>query len=598
MATKVSDYVFRRLAEWGVSRIYGYPGDGINGLLGALNRIQHDGKFIEFVQTRHEEMAAFMACGHAKFTGQLGVCLATSGPGAIHLLNGLYDAKMDHMPVLAIVGQAARTAIGGDYQQEVDLLNLFKDVAHEYVHTAMSPEQVRHLIDRAARIAISERTPTCLIMPKDVQELDYESPPHEHDTVHTSVGYVAPDVLPSEKEIARAANIINEGSKVAILIGAGAAKASAEVVELAQTTGGGIAKALLGRAVVADDLPFVTGGIGLLGTKPSWDMMMDCDTLVVVGSSFPYAEFLPKEGQARGIQIDIDGRMVGMRYPFEVNLVGDSRATLRELLPRLTRKKHGSWRSGIESGIRDWWKTIEERAHVPAKPINPQLLFWELSSRLPDQAIVSSDSGSSANWWARDLKLRPGMMASISGSLATMGCGVPYSIAAKFAHPDRVSIALVGDGAMQMNGMAELLTVKRYWKNWSDPRLIIVVLNNRDLNQVTWEMRAMEGDSRYEASQDLPDMNYAAYADLLGLKGIRVEKPSEIASAWDIALSADRPVVIDAIVDPDVPPLPPHITLEQSKAFLMSILKTPGRERGGIIRQAIEHVFPAIGSKT
>lgn len=597
MATKVSDYVFQRLAEWGVRRVYGYPGDGINGLLGALNRISRDGKYIELIQPRHEEMAAFMACAHAKFSGTLGVCLATSGPGAIHLLNGLYDAKMDHAPVLAIVGQAARTAIGGDYQQEVDLQSLFKDVAHEYVHTAMSPRQLRHLIDRAVRIALSERTPTCLILPKDLQELDYASPPHEHDTVHTSVGYVAPVVVPPEGEIARAAKIIDAGTRIAILVGAGAANAAAEVVELAQATGGGIAKALLGRAVVADDLPFVTGAIGLLGTKPSWDMMMSCDTLVVIGSSFPYSEFLPKEGQARGVQIDIDARLVGMRYPMESNLVGDARATLRALLPRITRKSGGAWRERIEEGVRDWWRLTEERAHVPAKPINPQLLFWELSSRLPDRCIVSSDSGSSANWWARDLKLRPGMMASVSGSLATMGCGVPYAVAAKFTHPDRVAIALVGDGAMQMNGMAELLTIKRYWKQWSDPRLVILVLNNRDLNQVTWEMRAMEGDSRYDASQDLPDMNYAAFADLLGLRGIRVEKPSEVAAAWEAALSADRPVVIDAVVDPDVPPLPPHITLEQSKAFLMSILKTTGSERGGIIRQAIEHVFPSIASK-
>lgn len=594
---KVSDFVWQRLAEWGVQRIYGYPGDGINGLLGALNRIAHDGKFIQFTQARHEEMAAFMACGHAKFTGRLGVCVATSGPGAIHLLNGLYDAKMDHAPVLAVVGQAARTAIGGDYQQEVDLQNLFKDVAHEYVHTAMSPEQVRHLVDRAARIAQSERTVTCIILPKDLQELDYASPPHAHDTVHTSIGWVAPELIPPPADIERAAQIIDAGEKVAILVGAGAAGASSEVIELAQATGGGIAKALLGRAVVPDDLPFVTGAIGLLGTKPSWDLMMDCDTLVVVGSSFPYSEFLPKEGQARGVQIDIDPRLVGMRYPMELNLVGDARSTLQALLPRITRKQHGAWRAKIEEGIVDWWRLMEERAHIPAKPLNPQLLFWELSSRLPDRCIMTADSGSSANWFARDLRLRPGMMATLSGALATMGCGVPYAIAAKFAHPDRVALAFVGDGAMQMNGMAELLTVKRYWKEWSDPRLVILVLNNGDLNQVTWEMRAMEGDARYDASQDLPEMNFAAYADLLGLKGIRVENPSEVGAAWDIALSSDRPVVIDAVVDPDVPPLPPHITLEQSKAFLMSMLKTSSG-RGGLIRQAVEHMFPSIAQRT
>jgi pyruvate dehydrogenase (quinone) len=596
MSESISDFVWRRLAEWGVDRVYGYPGDGINGMLGALNRIAHDGNFMRFVQARHEEMAAFMACGHAKFTGKLGVCIATSGPGAIHLLNGLYDAKMDHQPVLAIVGQAARSAIGGDYQQEVDLPSLFKDVAHEYVHTAMDAEQVRHLVDRAVRIAMSERTVTCLIVPKDVQEIGYEKPAHAHDTVHTSVGYVAPLVVPPVAALERAAKVLNEGEKVAILVGAGAANAQAEVLQVANTLGAGVAKALLGRAVIADELPFVTGAIGLLGTKPSWDMMQDCDTLLVVGSSFPYSEFLPREGQARGVQIDIDARLVGIRFPMEVNLVGDARATLRALMPYLLQKTHQGWRAGIEDGVRDWWKLMEERAHIPASPINPQRLFWELSPRLPDDCMVVADSGSSANWFARDLKMRPGMMATLSGGLATMGCGVPYAIAAKFAHPDRVAIACVGDGAMQMNGMAELLTIKRYWKEWADPRLVVLVLNNGDLNQVTWEMRAMEGDTRYEASQDLPPMNFAAFADLLGLRGVRVERPEEIAGALDIAFTSDRPVVVDAVVDPNVPPLPPHITLEQSKAFLLSVLKKDP-ERGGFMKQAIEHMFPALAPK-
>lgn len=597
MARNVSDFVWERLAESGVDRVYGYPGDGIIGMLGALNRISQDGNFMQFTQARHEEMAAFMACGHAKFTGKLGVCIATSGPGAIHLLNGLYDAKMDHQPVLAIVGQSATTALGGDYQQEVDLPTLFKDVAHEYVHSAMNPEQIRHLVDRAIRIALSERTVTCLIIPKDVQELDYEKPAHAHDTVHTSVGYVAPRVVAPEAELARAAAILNEGKKVAILVGAGALGATAEVMEFANTLGAGVAKALLGRTVVADDLPFVTGAIGLLGTKPSYDMMNDCDTLLMIGSSFPYSEFLPKEGQARGIQIDIDSRLIGIRYPMEVNLVGDARMTLRALAPRLLQKEHGSWRASIETGVREWWKLMEERSQIPAKPINPQRLFWELSPRLPDTAMIVADSGSSANWFARDLKMRPGMIATVSGGLATMGCGVPYAIAAKFAHSDRVAIACVGDGAMQMNGMAELLTIKRYWKEWKDPRLVVLVLNNGDLNQVTWEMRAMAGDTRYEASQDLPDMNFAAFADLIGLKGIRVERPEQIGPAWEQALTADRPVVIDAVVDPNVPPLPPHITLKQSKAFLMSVLKNDP-ERGGFIKQAVEHMFPSIASKT
>jgi len=597
MGTTVSDLLVSGLSEWGIKRLFGYPGDGINGMLGAFNR---DGKThaLEFVQARHEEMAAFMACGYAKFSDDVGVCLATSGPGAIHLLNGLYDAKMDHAPVVAIVGQSARTAMGGDYQQEVDLANLFKDVAHEYVHTCMAPESVRHLVDRAMRIAKAERTVTCLIFPKDVQELDaVETPPHEHDTMHTSVGYVAPRVVPVESEIERAAAVLNAGEKVAILAGAGAKGATKELIEVTETLGGGIAKALLGKAVVPDDLPFVTGAIGLLGTKPSWDLMMDADTLLMVGSSFPYAEFLPKEGNARGVQIDVDGRMIGMRYPMEVNLVGDARETLRALLPRLHRKSaDGAWRKKIRESNTEWDELMNERAHLSANPPNPQLVFWELSARLPDRCVLTADSGSCANWFARDLKLRNGMLASLSGSLATMGPGVPYAIAAKFAHPDRPVVALVGDGAMQMNGNAELLTIAKYWREWSDPRFVVLVLNNGDLNQVTWEMRALEGDPKYEASQSLPDFPYASYADLIGLKGFRVDRPEDVGTAWDAALAAGCPAVLEAVVYPDVPPLPPHITLKQAKAFTMSLLRGDPDE-SSVIKQAFHHMFPgASGS--
>jgi pyruvate dehydrogenase (quinone) len=591
---KVSDFLLQRLSAWGVRRVFGFPGDGINGILGAFNRKDHG---IQFVQARHEEMAAFMACGHAKFTDEVGVCLATSGPGAIHLLNGLYDAKMDHAPVVAIVGQSARTAMGGDYQQEVDLATLFKDVAHEYVHTCTSPESVRHLVDRAVRIAKAERTVTCLIFPKDVQELDAEEPPHAHDTVHTSVGYVAPRVVPLEAELDRAADVLNAGEKVAMLVGAGAKGAAEVVLSVAETLAAGVAKALLGKAVIPDDLPFVTGAIGLLGTKPSWDMMMNCDTLLMVGSSFPYAEFLPKERKARGVQIDIDGRMIGMRYPMEVNLVGDAAETLRLLLPRLRQKpKDGAWRKRIEDGVAEWNTLMSQRARIPANPVNPQLVFWELSPRLPDGTILTADSGSAANWFARDLKVRQGMMASLSGSLATMGPGVPYAIAAKFAYPDRPVIALVGDGAMQMNGNAELLTIAKYYEAWSDPRLVVLVLNNGDLNQVTWEMRALEGDPKYAASQDLPKFEYAKYAELIGLRGIRVDRPEDVGPAWDDALSASRPVVLEVIVDPDVPPLPPHITLKQARAFAMTLLRGD-EDEGGLITQTLHHLFPGTAKK-
>src|SRR6185312_2335174 len=403
MGDKVSDFLLQRLSQWGVKRIYGYPGDGINGIMGALGR----DKEMEFVQARHEELAAFMACAHAKFSGEIGVCLATSGPGAIHLLNGLYDAKMDHQPVLAIIGQQKRSGLGGDYQQEVDLLSLFKDVASEYVHTAMTPAQVRHLVDRAVRIALEHRTVTCIIFPNDVQDMKaVPTPPREHGTVHSGIGRSGHAVVPPEEELRAAADILNAGKRVAILAGAGALHATDELVETAELLGAGIAKALLGKAAVPDDLPFVTGSIGLLGTKPSWDLMTECDTLLMVGSAFPYSEFLPEEGQARGVQIDIDGRMVSLRYPMELSLVGDSKATLAALIPLLERKEDRSWREEIEKNVKRWWEVLEKRAMNEANPINPQRVFWELSPRLPDGAILSADSGSTANWYARDVKIR------------------------------------------------------------------------------------------------------------------------------------------------------------------------------------------------
>ena len=591
MKDKVSDFLLKRLSQWGIKRVYGFPGDGINGIVGAFDRA---GDLIDFVQVRHEEMAAFMACAHAKFTGEVGVCLATSGPGAIHLLNGLYDAQLDHQPVVAIVGQQSRSALGGSYQQEIDLISLYKDVAREFVHMASHPAQIRHLVDRAVRIAKVERTVTCIIIPNDVQELDaVEMPPSTHGTIHSGVGFTVPRTVPTDRDLKRAADVLNAGEKVAMLIGAGTFGAVNEVLEVADLLGAGVAKALLGKAVLPDDLPFVTGAIGLLGTKPSWEMMSKCDTLLMVGSSFPYSEFLPKEGQARGVQIDLDGRMLSIRYPMEVNLMGDSAETLRALIPLLVRKEHGSWRKMLEKEISDWWKLLEARAMQDADPINPQRVFWELSPRLPDNCIITSDSGSAANWYARDLKIRRGMLASLSGNLATMCPGVPYAIAAKFAFPDRVGIALVGDGAMQMLGINELITISKYWKEWSDPRLIILVLNNRDLNQVTWEQRVLEGDPKYEASQDIPNFPFARYAELLGLGGIQVERPEEIAPAWESAFSADRPVVVEAHTDPDVPPLPPHITLKQAAAYSSALLKGDP-DQGGIVRQTFKDAVATV----
>ncbi len=585
MAQTVSDFLIQRLEQWGVRRIYGYPGDGINGIMAALQRA---GGRPAFIQVRHEEMAAFMACGHAKFTGEVGVCLATSGPGAIHLLNGLYDAKMDHAPVVAIVGQQPRRALGGHQQQEVDLANLFKDVAAPYVQSVMVPEQLPAVVDRAVRIARCERAVTCVIVPHDVQELEAVTElPHDFKVNPTSAHYSEPRVVPAEADLRRAAEVLNAGERVAILIGQGARRAAEEVVAAADLLGAGVAKALLGKDALPDDLPFVTGSIGLLGTKPSWDLMQDCDTLLMVGTGFPYAQFLPEWDQARAVEIDIDPRLIGLRFPTEVNLVGDSKETLRALIPLLRRKSDRSWREEIEEEVKDWWELMKTQAYQDAKPLNPQRVFWELSERLPDNAILTADSGSSANWYARDIKMRRGMRGSLSGNLATMGCGVPYAIAAKFAHPDRPVVALVGDGAMQMNGMNELLTIGKYWREWMDPRLVVLVLANRDLNQVTWEMRAMSGDPKYQASQDVPALDHARFAELCGLEAIRVDSPGDVGPAWDRALRADRPVVLEAITDPEVPPLPPHITLEQATAFARAVLSgDPGSKQ--MIRQTLK----------
>jgi pyruvate dehydrogenase (quinone) len=565
----VADYLLERLRAWDVQHVFAFPGDGINGILAAWGRA---GNKPQFVQARHEEMAAFEAVGYAKFTGNVGVCMATSGPGAIHLLNGLYDAKLDHVPVVAIVGQTSRSAMGGSYQQEVDLLSLFKDVASDYVQMVTVPEQLPNVLDRAIRVALAERAPTAIIIPSDVQELAYSAPTHAFKMVPSSLGVDWSTTTADDAGIAKAAEILNSGSKVAILAGQGARGARKELEQVADLLGAGVAKPLLGKDVLSDELPWVTGSIGLLGTRPSYEMMMNCDTLLTVGSSFPYTQFLPAFDQARGVQIDIDGKMIGMRYPNELNLIGDSAATLRALIPHLRRKEDRSWREGIEANVDKWWRSMEAEADVAADPINPMLVFRELSSRLPLDAIVTADSGSSANWYARQLKFRGDMRGSLSGNLATMGPGVPYGIGAKFGHPDRPVIVFAGDGAMQMNGLAELITIKHYWEQWSDARLIVAVLHNNDLNQVTWEMRAMEGSPKFTESQRLPDVSYEGFARSLGLNGIAVDKPEQVAAAWDQALAADRPTVLDFRTDPDVPPIPPHATFEQAKDLAKALL--------------------------
>ncbi|MHB1569617.1 MAG: thiamine pyrophosphate-requiring protein [Solirubrobacteraceae bacterium] len=579
-----AQFILNRLTEWGIKRVYGYPGDGINGLIGAFHEV---GDRLDFIQCRHEEIAAFAATAHAKFTGEVGVCMATSGPGAIHLLNGLYDGKLDHQPVVAIVGQQKRMSLGANYQQEVDLNTLFKDVASEYLMTVMDPSQARHVIDRAIRIATDSRSVTTVIVPEDVQEAEYSEPPRSHGAVFSSIGYSKPLIRPRDEDLRRAAAILNEGEKVAMLIGQGAKNAQDEVVQVAELLGAGVAKALNGKAALPDDLPFVTGPIGLLGTKPSYDMMMNCDTLLMIGTSFPYAEWLPAEGSCRAVQIDIDGRLLGMRYsPTEANLVGDAKDTLQALIPLLTRKQDRSWREQLEPEIERWWKLMDERAHLDAEPINPQLVFAELSPRLPDNCILTSDSGSATNWWARHLRIRKGMQAALSGTLATMCPGVPYALAAKFAYPDRPVIATLGDGAMQMLGNAALIDIAHYSKRWSNKQCIVVVLNNRDLNQVTWEQRVMAGDPKLDASQVLPDFHFARYAETLGIKGIRVERPGDVAAAWDEALAASGPVLYEAITDPEVPPLPPHIKFDQAKKLAQALPGDPARAE--IVKQSLK----------
>ena len=593
MSGTVGDFLVERLDQWGVRRIFGYPGDGINGVFGALNRA---GGKIQFIQARHEEMAAFMASAHAKFTGELGVCIATSGPGASHLLTGLYDARMDHQPVLAIVGQQARAALGGHYQQELDLVSMFKDVAGAFVQQASTPQQVRHLVDRAVRTAVGKRRVTAVILPNDLQDLPYEDPTRAHGTVHSGVGYSKPKVIPFDADLQRAADVLNAGRKVAILVGAGALGASEEVAAVAEQLGAGVAKALLGKGVLPDELPWVTGAIGLLGTEPSYKLMAECDTLLMIGSGFPYSEFLPKEGQARGVQIDLQPDMLSLRYPMEVNLVGDAAQTLQALLPLLHTRPDQSWRKKIEKWRASWDKTLTKRALVKADPINPQRVVHELSPRLPDLAIISSDSGSCANWYARDLMIREGMQCSLSGGLACMGAAVPYAIAAKFAHPTRPVIALVGDGAMQMNNLAELITVAKYWQQWESPTWICAVFNNEDLNQVTWEQRVMEGDPKFEASQSIPDVPYHLFAISIGLDGIYVEREEDVAPAWERALAADRPVLIEFKTDPNVPPLPPHLKLEQARKFATTLLKGDPDEAGVIVqtaKQVLSAVLPA-----
>ncbi|HEY0815658.1 MAG TPA: thiamine pyrophosphate-requiring protein [Pseudonocardia sp.] len=579
----VADHLVDRLASWGVRHYYGYPGDGINGITAALQRRDDT----RFVQVRHEETAGFAASAHVKYGGAaIGAAVVTSGPGAIHLLNGLYDAKLDHQPVVALVGQTGLTAQGGGYYQEVDLLSLYKDVAG-FLAQVDEPSQVRHLVDRACRTALAHRTVAVLVVPNDIQdEKAVLDPPHSHGHFATSNAPSSAPTAPSEADLRAAAETLRGGEKVAVLVGQGAYGAEAEVAAIAHRLGAGVATALLAMPVVDQREPWVTGSIGLLGTTPSWHLMKNCDRLLIVGSAMPYGEYYPKEG-VPAVQIDIDGAQLGLRYPTQVNLTGDAAPTLRALMALLDdHAAPTAWRAELAEHIASWEEGQRKVAHQPADPVNPQLLLTELDDRLPDDAMVAVDCGTVTAWFARHLHLRPGMLASLSGTLLSMGGGLPYGIAAKFAHPDRPLFALLGDGAMQMNGVNELITVAKYWREWADPRFALLVLNNRDLSFVSWEQRSGEGMPKFDESQLLPDVDYAAWARSLGLGGVRVDDPAQVGPAWEAALAADRPMVIDAVVDPAELMIPPQFTLEEARKTAESIVRGDSDWRG-ILRRGL-----------
>ncbi|KAD4060003.1 thiamine pyrophosphate-requiring protein [Arthrobacter yangruifuii] len=549
----VADVIVERLQAWNVDRVFGYSGDGINTVLGAMRRSGNP----EFIQVRHEENAAFMATGHAKYTGGVGVVMSTQGPGAIHLLNGLYDARLDGAPVVAIVGQQSRSVLGSSYMQEVDLMNLTRDVASAFRQQINSPEQVPLVLDRAFKKALATGTPAVVIIPHDVQQAPAPELEQEHGILNTVPVFSPARTQPAKADVRAAADLINSGERVALLVGQGARDARTQVAALAEKIGAGITTSLLGKPYVDETSPLAAGTMGHLGTSSAGYVMDNCDTLLIIGSSDPWTEFYPKPGTARGVQIDRDASAVGNRYPVEVGITGDTVAALEALIPLLDAKPDTPWRRQVEESVRRWHELARVRAMTPANPVNPERVVYELNRRLPHNAQVAVDVGSSVYWYARHLQLPEGVPAHLSSTLASMGCAVPYGLAAKLAYPDRPVVALSGDGAMQMAGVTELITLSRLWQKWEDPRFVLCVLNNRELAEVTWEQREMEGDPRFEASQSLPDFPYAEYAKLLGLESIRVEDPELLGEAWEVALAAERPFLIEVVTDPAVPLLPP-----------------------------------------
>lgn len=589
MATTVSDFVIGRIREWGVSRIFGFPGDGIGAFDGALGQAERDGGGLEYIRPTHEEICALMATAYAKFTGEVGVCAATSSPGAFHLLNGLYDAKMDNQPVVAIVGQQGLSSLGTFTQQESNLERAVSDVA-VYTQTVVSPKQAQAVVDTAFRMARVRLGPAVVILPHDVQSMEMPELAPENWVSRSSAVAPSTSIAPPREDILKAAEIINAGSRVTFLVGHGSQGATDEVLTAAELCGAGIITALRAKQVISSDVPFHTQQLGLLGSRPSMDQIAGCDTLVLLGTNYPYAQFMPKSGQARGIQVDLKPEQMGLRYPTELNLWGDVRETLAALIPHLEDKTDKSWQQGIVESMKEWESEMEAEAMVSYDDgVNPRRVYHELNKRLPPRAIVTADAGSTADWYGHHIRLREGMLGDLSGRLASMLAAMPYATAAKFAHPERPVICTIGDGAFQMLGMNELITIKKYMQRWENPQLIIMILHNDDLTQVSWEMRTEDANPVWSTSQDVESVDYAGYAELLGFKGIRVKDDDEVAGAWDAAFAHRGITVIDAYTSKNVPPLPPKVAFEFAKNTGMALLKGDP-DASGVIRDTAKSV--------
>lgn len=589
MATTVSDFVIGRIREWGVSRIFGFPGDGIGAFDGALGKAERDGEGLEYIRPTHEEICALMATAYAKFTGEVGVCAATSSPGAFHLLNGLYDAKMDNQPVVAIVGQQGLSSLGTFTQQESNLERAVSDVA-VYTQTVVSPKQAQAVVDTAFRMARVRLGPAVVILPHDVQSMEMPELAPENWVSRSSAVAPSTSIVPPRDDILKAAEIINAGSRVTFLVGHGSNGATDEVLKAAELCGAGIITALRAKQVISSDVPFHTQQLGLLGSRPSMDQIAGCDTLVLLGTNYPYAQFMPKSGQARGIQVDLKPEQMGLRYPTELNLWGDVKETLAALIPHLEDKTDKSWQQGIIESMKEWESEMEAEAMVSYDDgVNPRRVYHELNKRLPPRAIVTADAGSTADWYGHHIRLREGMLGDLSGRLASMLAAMPYATAAKFAHPERPVICTIGDGAFQMLGMNELITVKKYMQRWENPQLIIMILHNDDLTQVSWEMRTEDANPVWSTSQDVESIDYAGYAELLGFTGIRVKSDDDVAAAWDAAFAHRGITVIDAYTSKNVPPLPPKVAFEFAKNTGMALLKGDP-DATGVIRDTAKSV--------